>query len=132
VTVQVQAIQRLVFNGIRSSFVPRYGQIEGHRLAQITVDKLFGRATSVKGNDGSLSAQFAAEIADKNELIRDAAFVSLLASLEVETADQSPVVRRRLVDSVRWLEQFGNIPPDAYRPEALFRIEHALGQKRCS
>jgi len=47
----VQDIQRHVFRQIRFRFMTWHGQIEGSRLAQLTVDKLFGRANSLSGDD---------------------------------------------------------------------------------
>ena len=39
---QIQTLQRHVFRQIRVRFLERHGQIEGSRMAQLTVDKLFG------------------------------------------------------------------------------------------
>jgi hypothetical protein len=124
---QVQSIQRQVFRQIRPRFVARHGQMEGSRLAQVTVDRLFGRSISLKGDDSRLASQFAAEVASEDQFIRNAAFISLLAMLEVERANKNAASRRRIAETISWLEQFGEVPADASEPDALAGITEALG-----
>jgi len=123
---QIQAVQRHVFRQIRVRFLERHGQMEGCRLAQLTVDKLFGRAISLRNEDSSLVEQFAAEIAIENQTIRDAAFICLLAMLELQNVDNHAAARRRIADTIHWLQQFGEIPPRASEPNALALITLTL------
>lgn len=123
---QIQTIQRHVFRQIRVRFLARHGQLEGSRLAQLTVDQLFGRAAVVKGNDSALAEQFAAEIALENRDIRDAAFICLLAMFELESAKTDSPATRRIVEAIYWLKQFGEIPPSASEVDALTRITETL------
>jgi len=121
---QVQALQRRVYSQLHPLFVSRYGQIDGSRLTQEVVDKLFGRSTPRNGHD--LAEESAGEVAKENQNVRDAAFVSLRAMLEVEGANKNFAAERRILDTIHWLKQFGEIPPDASEPQALKRISEAL------
>jgi len=123
---QIQTLQRHVFRQIRLRFLERHGQIEGSRLAQLTVDKLFGRAASRNGDDGLSADQFAAEIAIENQTIRDISFICLLAMLELQSADNHAAARQRIADTIHWLQQFGEIPPHASDPNALALISETL------
>ncbi len=123
---QIQTVQRHVFRQIRFRFLERHGQIEGSRLAQLTVDKLFGRANSRHGDDGLSVEQFATEIAIENQTIREAAFICLLAMLELQSADNHAAARRRIADTIHWLQQFGEIPLRASEPNALALISESL------
>ena len=124
--VQVQTIQRNVFRQIHPQFLERHGRIEGSRLAQLTVDKLFGRSNSLKDYENFLAERFAAELACENQIVREAAFISLLAMLEVERVTCRASAARRIVDTLNWLKQFGDIPADAEAPEALAIIGASL------
>jgi len=126
VVAQIHTIQRYVFRNIHFRFLAQHGQIEGSRLAQATVDKLFARANSLKGSESVLAAQFAAEIARDNCHIRNAAFICLLSMLEVEIAHHNAPARRRIVNTLHWLRHFGEIPPGAREPDALELISQAL------
>ena len=95
-------------------------------MAQLTVDKLFGRAASRNGDDDLSADQFAAEIAIENQTIRDTSFICLLAMLELESADNHAAARRRIADTIHWLQQFGEIPLRASEPNALTLISEIL------
>lgn len=123
---QIQIVQRYVFRQIHFRFLERHGQMEGSRLAQITVDRLFARANSLKGEESFLAGQFAADIASENQQIRNAAFISLLTMLELESADDNSSARRRIVDTIHWLKQFGEIPSGAGEADALARLCETL------
>lgn len=127
---QIQSIQRDVFRRIHFSFLERHGQLEGSRLAQLTVDRLFGRPNSVRGYESFVAEQFAARIATENRHIRNAAFISLLTMLEVESADHKASNRRRIEDTLHWLEQFGEVPRSAADPDALNRISENLTDRQ--
>ena len=124
----VGAIQRGVFSQLQPGFVERHGQIEGGRLAQEVVDKLFGRLSPGNGHDTVLANQSATEVARDNQNIRDAAFISLRAMLEVEGGKKNFAAERRILDTIHWLKQFGEIPPDASEPQALNRISEVFSQ----
>jgi len=51
---QIQTLQRHVFRQIRVRFLERHGQIEGSRMAQLTVDKLFGSIQGERRNRAPL------------------------------------------------------------------------------
>lgn len=127
---QIQSIQRDVFRQIHFSFLERHGQLEGSRLAQLTVDRLFGRPNSVRGYETLVAEQFAASIATENRHIRNAAFISLLTMLQVESADHKASTRRRIEDTLHWLEQFGEVPLSAADPDALDRISENLSDRQ--
>jgi hypothetical protein len=127
---QIQSIQRDVFRQIHFSFLERHGQLEGSRLAQLTVDRLFGRPNSIRGYESFVAEQFAARIATENRDIRNAAFISLLRMLEVESADHTASTRRGIEDTLHWLEQFGEVPPSAADPDALDRISENLSDRQ--
>jgi len=48
--------------------------------------------------------------------------------LSLKSADQNPIASRRLADTIHWLEQFGELPLDATKPDALARIAETLCQ----
>jgi hypothetical protein len=121
-TSQVLALQRQIFNQLHPVFVKRRGHIEGARLAQEVVDKLFGRGAPRNGHDLTEAINSAGEIAREDKNVRDAAFISLRAMLEVEGANKNFAAERRIIDTIDWLKQFGEIPSDASQPQALNRI----------
>ena len=122
----VQVLQRHVYRQLHPLFVARYGQIDGSRLTQEVVDKLFGRVTPRNGHDLTLAEQSACEVARENQSVRDAAFVSLCAMLEVEGAKKNFAAERRILDTIHWLKQFGEIPPDSSEPQTLERISETF------
>src|SRR5690242_6836353 len=101
-TTQVKAIQRGVFSKLHPKFAERHGQIEGGRLAQEVVDKLFGRLSPSNGHDTALTDQSASEVARDNQNIRDAAFISLRAMLEVEGANKNFAAERKILETIHW------------------------------
>jgi hypothetical protein len=129
-TSRVQALQRGVYSQLNPLFVARYGQIDGSRLTQEVVDKLFGRVTPRSVHDLALAEESAGEVAKENQNVRDAAFVSLRAMLEVEGANKNFTAERRILDTIHWLKQFGEIPSDASEPQALNRISETLFTNR--
>ncbi len=123
---RVQALERCIYSHLRHQFVERHGDLRGGRLGQAAVDKLFGRTPVLSQDDSALAESLAAEIATESKIIRDAAFISLRAMLEIEGETHNFSAERRMLDRMHWLKQFGETPRHASEPDALERISQML------
>jgi hypothetical protein len=74
---QVSSIQRLVFERLRPEFVKENESISGLRLCQAVVDRFFARRGSLEGDEAGLVQHLSNEIARDNQVVREAAFVTL-------------------------------------------------------
>ena len=123
---QVHELARQIFEQLRPQFVERNGELQGPRLGQAAVDKLFGRAPALDQEDATFAEHLAAEIATENETIRDAAFISLHAMLDAEGEINNFAAERRVVDTIQWLKQFGEMPRNSSESDALERITETI------
>lgn len=122
IAAQVSAIQRCLFSQLHPRLTKEHGAIFGAQLAQSVVDRLFGRRVSLQGDALQLVDQLSSSLAERNQTVRDAAFVSLRAMLEVEGASNDFVAERRIVDTLHWLKQFGEMPANIPLTEVLDRL----------
>jgi len=86
IAAQWSAIQRYVFDQLRPSFMSAHGQFPGGQLAQAVVDRIFARQVSLTGKERLLADRLSADLVKRNETLREAAFASLRAMIEVEGA----------------------------------------------
>jgi hypothetical protein len=119
---QISSIQRLVFERLRPEFVKEHGSIAGLQLGQAVVDRFFARPASLQGDDAELVQCLSNEIARNNRVVRDAAFVTLKVMIEVEGATNDFQAERRILETINWLEQFGEIPEPTSLKEALEKV----------
>jgi hypothetical protein len=119
---EVNAVQRCFVAQFHPLFVRQHGHLLGGRLAQAVVDKLFGRPSSLSGGELGLAERLTADIAAENLAVRNAAFISLRAMLQVEGASGNFAAERRIMDTIQWLKQFGEIPADSCEPQAVSRM----------
>lgn len=99
-----------------------HGQFPGGQLAQAVVDRIFARQVSLTGKERLLADQLAADLVKRNETLREAAFSSLRAMLEVEGANNNFPAERRILDTMDWLKQFGGLPAESVLFEAFARL----------
>jgi hypothetical protein len=110
VAAQVGKIQRQVFEMLRRELVTEYDPISGGQLAQLVVDRLFARPAPLHVEDNQIVESISTQLARDNEAVRDAAFVSLNAMLELEGAKDNYKAERRIIETMHWLARFGNKP----------------------
>jgi hypothetical protein len=122
VSLHVQAIQRQVFEILRRELVKTHEAIEGGRLAQAVTDRLFARPAAVHGEEFELVRKLSDRLAKENSLLRNAAFVTLEAMLQIEGAKSDLKPERRIIETIHWLEQFGAKPKEMTLAEALDAI----------
>jgi hypothetical protein len=122
VEAEVSAIQRYLFDQIRPSLTTAYGYFEGGQLAQSVIDRLFARPVALAGKERLLVDRLSRDLLKGNESVRQVAFSSLRAILEVEGARNNFPAERRILDTVEWLKQFGGLPAGIPLSEALTRL----------
>ncbi len=122
IVAQVSAIERYLCDHLRPQFVEEYGPVAGAALANAVIDRLFARAIAPHGVELELAKQLSSTLAKENKPLRDAAFVSLRALLEVEGVSNNFAAERRIVDTIYWLKQFGEIPQESLLPQVLDRL----------
>ena len=121
-TTEVNAVQRCFVAQFHPVLVRQHGHLRGRILAQAVVDKLFARPSALDRNEFIQAEQLAAEIANESLAVRNAAFISLRAMLKVEGATGNFAAERRIMDTIQWLKQFGEMPPDSGEPLAVSRV----------
>ena len=107
---QIDAIQMRMVVMVRRELLKQYGALTGSQLAQATVDRLFARPAALSGEYEQLIESLSNELARNNQVARDAAFVTLAAMLELERANNDFKAERRILETLRWLKQFGEQP----------------------
>jgi len=107
---QVDAIQTRMVVMVRRELVKDYGTLAGSQLAQATVDRLFARPAGLSGESVELVKNLSHELARENKFVRDAAFVTLVAMLELEGAANDFKAERRIIETLDWLRQYGEPP----------------------
>ena len=119
---QISSIQRLVFDRLRPDFVKEHESISGLRLCQAVVDRLFARPASLQGDEAESVQHLSNEVAKNNQVVREAAFVTLKIMLEVEGDTNDFQAERRILETIHWLEQFGEIPEQTSLQRALEKV----------
>jgi hypothetical protein len=109
-SLQVGAVQRQVFEILRRELVKTHEAIEGGRLAQAVTDRLFARPAALYGEEFELVRKLSDHLAKEYPVLRSVAFVTLDAMLQIEGAKNDFKSERRIIETIHWLEQFGQKP----------------------
>ena len=123
---QLEILQRWLFDQLRPSLAKEFGDEYGDRLAQAVVDRFLVRPSSLARDDLIFGEQLAARIASEHQEIRDVVFVSLRAMLEVEGAKNHFAAERKILDTIQWMKQFGEIPQGNSQLHALQELIQTL------
>ena len=110
IAAQVGDIQRHLFETLRRELVKKYQVLTAGRIAQGVVDRLFARPQALHGEELQIVENLSNELARDNQIIRDAAFISLEVMLELEGAKNDFRAERRIIETLHWLERFGKKP----------------------
>ena len=121
-SLQVGAVQRQVFEILRRELVKTHEAIEGGRLAQGVTDRLFARPAALHGEEFELVLKLSDDLAKENSALRNAAFVTLDAMLQIEGGKNDFRAERRIIETIHWLEQFGRKPNEMTLAETLETI----------
>jgi hypothetical protein len=119
VASQVGTVERHLFELLRRELVKEYDAISSGQLAQLVVDRLFARPAALHVENLQVVERISTQLAQENEVVRDAAFVSLDAMLELEGAKNDFRAGRRIIETLHWLERFGNKPEGVSLPQVL-------------
>ncbi|MDQ6652845.1 MAG: hypothetical protein M3Y84_08880 [Acidobacteriota bacterium] len=109
---QVCVIQRYLIDKLRLSLGTTHGEIAGAQLSQAMVDRLFARPVTLAGRERLLADRLSGDLVRENRCVRDATFVSLQALLEVESTKHNVIAKRRVLETLDWLRQFGEAPSE--------------------
>jgi hypothetical protein len=107
---QVDSIQTRIVVMVRRELLKQYGTITASQMAQATVDRLFARPAALGGEYIQLIDSLSNEIVRENKFVRDAAFVTLAAMLELDGANNDFKAKRRILETLQWLKQYGEEP----------------------
>ena len=107
---QIDSIQTRMVVMVRRELLKQYGAITASQLAQAAVDRLFARPPALIGEYVQLIESLSSELARENKFVRDAAFVTLTAMLELEGANNDFKAERRILETLHWLKQYGEEP----------------------
>ena len=118
-SLKVGAVQRQVFEILRRELVKTHEPIEGGRLAQAVTDRLFARPAALYGEEFEMVRKLSDHLAKTNPVLRSAAFVTLDAMLQIEGVKNDFKSERRIIETIHWLEQFGQKPNQMTLADAL-------------
>jgi hypothetical protein len=110
VTSQIGEIQTRMVVLVRRELVKHYEVLIASQLAQATVDRLFARPAALSGECSELIERLSGILARDNKFVRDAAFISLSALLELEVTNNDFKAERRILETLQWLNQIGEPP----------------------
>ena len=104
---QIDSIQTRMVLMVRRELLKQYEVITASQLAQAAVDRLFARPAAL---GSELIESLSNELARENKFVRDAAFVTLAAMLELEGTGNDFKAERRILETVHWLKRYGEQP----------------------
>lgn len=126
ITANVGSIQRHLFEALRRELTEEYEMITAGQLAQAVVDRLFARPAALHGEELRLVESLSNELA-KSQVVRDAAFVCLEALMQLEGAHNDFRAERRIIETLDWLERFGQKPQGTSLAEVLNNLLSTVG-----
>jgi len=106
------AIQTRIVVLVRRELVRDYEALIASQLAQATADRLFGRPAALSSEYSELIETLSTVLARDNQFVRDAAFITLSALLELEGSNNDFKSERRIIETLHWLHQYGEPPPE--------------------
>jgi hypothetical protein len=107
---QIVLIQTRLVLLVRRELAKQFDALTASQLAQATVDRLFARPAALSGEYSQLIESLSNTLARENKFVRDAAFLTLNAMLELEGANKDFKAERRIMEALHWLNQFGAQP----------------------
>ena len=102
------------------------GAESSENLPRSVVNKLLGRTNVSNGAESGVAEQIARDLVARDEEIRNAVFISLQASLGVEGENKNFDAERRIMETILWLKDFGEIPSTSHDYETLMALAERL------
>ena len=110
VKTHTDVIQTRMVVLVRRELVKDYDALVASQLAQATVDRVFARPAALNHEFSELIESLSTVLARDNKFVRDAAFLTLNAMLELEGANNDFKAERRIIETLHWLHQYGEPP----------------------
>jgi hypothetical protein len=110
ITSHTGAIQTRMVVLVRRELVKHYEALTATQLAQAIVDRLFARPPALNNEYSELIENISTALARDNQFVRDAAFITLHALLELEGDKNDFKAERRIIETRHWLHQYGEPP----------------------
>jgi|SRR5215831_3959574 len=110
VRAYADAIQTRMVVLVRRELVKDHEALVASQLAQATVDRLFARPAALSSQYSELIGTLSTALAKDNQFVRDAALTTLGAMLELERAENDFKAERRIIETLHWLQQYGEPP----------------------
>ena len=131
---RIDVVREGMVRRLALSFADRFGPEEERRrrLAEAVVGKLFGSVPQLAGDDLALVEQLALEIVKTDEEIRNSAFLSLRAMLKIAGDINDFGAERRVLETIQWMKQFGEIPRETQEPEVIKQLAASFSEKHSS
>ena len=130
---RIDAVREGMARRLALSFAGRFGPGErSRRLAEAVVSRLFGSVSQLAGDELALAEQLALEIVKTDEEIRNSAFLSLRAMLKMAGDLNDFGTERRVLETIQWMKQFGEIPRETLEPEVIKQLAANFAEKHSS
>src|SRR5215831_5214716 len=112
VKTHTDAIQTRMVVLVRRELVKHYDALVASQLAQATVDRLFARPATLNLEYSQVIESLSTLLARDNKFVRDTAFITLNAMLELEGSNNDFKAERRIIETLHWLHQYGEPPTE--------------------
>ena len=130
---RIDAVREGMVRRLALFFAGRFEPEErSHRLAESVVSRLFGGVPQLAGDELTLVEQLALEIVKTDEEIRNSAFLSLRAMLKIAGDINDFGAERRVLETIQWMKQFGEIPRKTLEPEVIKQLAASFAEKHSS
>ena len=121
-SIEDAIFRRIVF------IIQERGTETSEHLPRSVVNKLLGKTCVNNGDDSRVVKQIACDLVARDEEVRDAVFICLQALLAIEGDKKDFGAERRILETLLWLKEFGEIPRTSHDSETLVALAENLSK----
>ena len=118
----VNSLQVGVYRKLASEYCKLHGEERGKLLAAAVANRLFAKPSRHVPELLKLAEDLACEIVKNDQEVRYASLMSLRVLMVTESDRQNLEATRRIMETVQWMKQFWELPPEAPDPQLMERL----------
>lgn len=123
----VNSIQLAIYSKLLDSFYEQGHDPDRSRyLAAAVTNKLFAKPPQHDRAILELAEELAREVVQTDQEVRYAALMSLRTLMAVDRRARRLEATRRVTDTIEWMKQFWELPPDSPEPELMKQLSQSL------